>query len=745
MRWIYILIFSFLIGTPVFGVAAEIRIGIDNNPPLTFVDDMGKVEGLFPDLFQQIAKEKNWSIKYVPCKWQQCLDALATGDIDILPAIAYTEQRALKYNFATQTVVSSWGQVYHRSDNTFSSILELAGKKLAVLKKDVYLTGEQGLTQVAAGFDIKIDYIEVSSYREAFDLLKKGEVDAAMVGRIYGIKHRHEFNLLPSPIMIKPIQVRPAFSLATPKQYAIEFDQLLQTWKLSTDSVYYQLLEKWLGEKLSEILPSWFKSIMYSLSALFVLLIVSNFWTRKQVKVKTLQLAEKNQILEQELLQREKIELELHKSQQQYRMFFEESNTVMLLVDPDTGGIVDANPAACKFYKYSDDQLKKMKMWQINRLGEDETKRRLSLAKGLSNHQFEFIHTLGDGKKVPVEVFRSRIRINGKMLFYAIINDISKRKRAELALEEHNQFLQSVIDGVSDPLMVIDLNYKIIQLNKSAKVCHVNGLMNLDSCSCYHHSHNLQQPCSGKEHPCPLIEVKRTEQPTTMIHQHESVRGKRIVEITASPLFNPQGELYAIIEVARDITERLQIEGLLSENEKRLHHLAHHDPLTDLPNRLLFEDRLSHAITKARRSRRQVALLFLDLDYLKAVNDNLGHDCGDQLLIDVAKRLRKCIREGDTVARLGGDEFLVLLEEVASIEMIEATANRICKTLNHTLSNGVFSQDISASIGISIYPEDASNGQEMLKHADLAMYRVKKSCRGSYQFYTAPQGRLIFD
>ena len=745
LRWISILIFSFLIGAPVCGVAAEIRIGIDNNPPLTFVDDLGTVGGLFPDLFQQIAKEKNWSIKYVPCRWQQCLDALATGDIDILPAIAYTEQRASKYNFATETVVSSWGQVYHRSDNTFSSILELAGKKLAVLKKDVYLTGEQGLFQVAAGFDAKIDYIEVSSYHEAFDLLEKGEVDAAMVGRIYGIKHRHKFNLLPSPIMIKPIQVRPAFSLATSKQYAIEFDQLLQTWKLSTDSVYYQLLEKWLGEKLSGVLPSWFKIIMYALAALFVLLIILNFWTRKQVKTKTQQLAEKNQILEQELHQREKIELELHKSQQQYRMFFEESNSAMLLIDPESGSIVDANPAACGFYKYSKDQLKQMKMWQINQLGKEETKRRLSLAKELSHHQFEFIHTLADGKKVPVEVFRSRIRVNGKMLFYAIVNDISKRKSAERSLEERNQFLQSVIDGVSDPLLVIDLNYKIIQLNKSAESSRAEGLMALNSCFCYHHSHNLQQPCSGKEHPCPLHEVKKTEKPTTMIHQHESDRGKRIVEITASPLFNPHGKLYAIIEVARDITERLQIEGLLTENEKRLHHLAHHDFLTDLPNRLLFEDRLSHAITKARRSHRQVALLFLDLDYLKAINDNLGHDCGDQLLIDVAKRLRKCIREGDTVARLGGDEFLVLLEEVDSIEMIETTAKRICKILKHTLSDGVFSQEISASIGISIYPEDASNGAEMMKHADLAMYRVKKDGKGSYQYFAAPQGRLLFD
>ncbi|MCK4502293.1 MAG: diguanylate cyclase, partial [Desulfuromonadales bacterium] len=651
MRWFSFLILGFLIAWPLWAGAEEVRIGIDDNPPLTFVDEQGIARGLFPDLFSQIAKETNWSIKYVPCQWQQCLESLATGDIDILPAIAYTEQRASKYNFAKETVVSSWGQVYHRSDNSFSSILDLAGKKLAVLNKDVYLVGDQGLLQVADKFDVKIDYVEVSSYREAFTLLKNGKVDAAMVGRIYGIKHHCEFDLLPSSIMVKPIQVRPAFSPAAPKRLAVEFDQLFQNWKQSPDSVYYQLLNKWLSERHSPVLSNLIKIIMYSLTTIFAFSLVATFWHRRQVMIKTRQLAEKNKLLKYELQERERVEQELLESQQQYRIFFEESFSTMLLVDPDSARIVDANPAACEFYKYSKEQLEKMKMWQINQLGEQETHRRLDIAKKLDHHQSECIHTLGDGRKVPVEVFRSPIRVNGKTLFYSIIHDISKRKRAEYALEERNQFLQSVIDGVSDPLMVIDLDYTIIQMNESAKKMQSNGYANRDNLTCYGHSHNLLHPCSGKNHPCPLREVIATERPATMIHQHQSERGKRIVELTASPLFDSMGKLYAIIEVARDITERLQIEGLLSENEKRLHHLAHHDSLTDLPNRLLLEDRLEHAITKARRSHKQVALLFLDLDYLKAVNDNLGHDFGDQLLIDVANRLRKCIREGDTVAR----------------------------------------------------------------------------------------------
>ena len=709
---------------PVQSGATVVRIGIDNNPPLTFMDQQGEARGLFPDLFQQIAKTKHWSIEYVPCQWQQCLESLSTGDIDILPAIAYTEKRATQFHFAKEVVVSSWGQIYQRSDGRLSSVLDLAGKKVAVLKKDVYLVGNQGLLQVADKFNIKINYLRVSSYQEAFSHLHNGDVDAAMVGRIYGLKNRQKFNLLPTPIMIKPIQVRPAFSQMTSKQYANDFDQLLHSWKLSADSIYYKLLDKWLGERAPSTLPSWLKTLFYLFAAILSLLLFTTFWTRTQVKVKT-----------KELLER----------QQQYQVFFEESQSIMLLVNPDTAEIVDANPAACKFYQYSRDQLKSMKMWQINQLGEDVVRERLTKAKEQTQQQFERTHTLADGQKIPVEIYRSPILAKGQILLYSIIHDISKRKKAEQALEERNLFLQSVIDGVSDPMMVIGLDYQILQLNQSAKT-QFHGDASIErGVTCHYHSHASLIPCSGKEHPCPLQEVRDTKQPVTMIHRHNSDQGERIVELVASPLFDPDGKLYAIIEVARDITERLEIEELLNENEKRLHHLAHHDPLTDLPNRLLFEDRLKQALSKARRSRRQVALFFLDLDQLKEVNDNLGHDYGDLLLIDIAKRLRQCVREGDTVARMGGDEFLVLLEDIESIEMIENMAKRICSTLTYELSKDHFTQKISASIGISIYPEDATSGAEMMKNADLAMYRVKKSGKANYQFYSAPQGRFLFD
>lgn len=744
MRYFLIIILGFIVLLPAQSGAAEVRVGLDNNPPLTFITDTGQASGLLPDLLTQIAKQEKWSLQFVPCQWQQCLEQLDAGTIDVLPVIAYTEQRAKKFHFANETVITNWGQVYQHPSSKLESILQLENLTLAVLKDDIHYRGKYGIINAADKFSIKINFIEADSYLDVFTLLAEKTVDAALVNRLFGLKQQEVFNLRPTQIILNPVQIRPAFSLASDPLLVKQFDQHLTNWKEDQNSIYYQLLHKWLTNGSSFKFPTWFIPLLSVLGVLLFLSVLTTLWIRQQISVKTILLKEKNVQLEKELLVRQNNEQELSERQQQYRVFFEESYSAMLLVDPETAEIVDANPAACRFYQYTLEQLKNIKMWQINQIEETEGHNRLSKVKN-QRQQMEFIHTLADGQKVPVEVHRSPIQVKGKPLLYSIIHDISKRKIAELALEDRNQFLQSVIDGVSDPMMVIDLNYQVLQLNQAARDQRTEEQDSHESITCHQHSHASLFPCDGSDHPCPLLEVKASGQPLTTIHHHENSQGLRIFELCASPLFDDNGEVYAVIEVARDITERLQIEELLSENEKRLHHLAHHDALTDLPNRLLFEDRLKQALSKARRSRRQVALFFLDLDHLKEVNDNLGHDYGDLLLIDVAKRLCRCVRESDTVARMGGDEFLILLEEIESLEMVETTAERVCSALSHELSKDDFTQAISASVGISIYPEDATTAQEMMKNADLAMYRVKKSGKANYQFYSAPQGRFLFE
>ncbi len=169
--------------------------------------------------------------------------------------------------------------------------------------------------------------------------------------------------------------------------------------------------------------------------------------------------------------------------------------------------------------------------------------------------------------------------------------------------------------------------------------------------------------------------------------------------------------------------------------EDELRYLANYDALTGLPNRALLMDRILHAIEQAKRERRSLALCFLDLDKFKHINDSLGHDIGDLMLKEVARRLKLTLRDSDTVARLGGDEFVVLLEGYKSNDNISHVARKMLHTISEPMQLGSETVAVSPSIGIAIYPDDALNGTELMKHADVAMYHAKEAGRNNFQFF----------
>jgi diguanylate cyclase (GGDEF)-like protein/PAS domain S-box-containing protein len=199
-------------------------------------------------------------------------------------------------------------------------------------------------------------------------------------------------------------------------------------------------------------------------------------------------------------------------------------------------------------------------------------------------------------------------------------------------------------------------------------------------------------------------------------------------EATISPVRNTDGEITHYVAVKRDITERLQ-------SQARIWHLAHHDALTDLPNRVLFQDRLQQAIAQARRTGLLLAILFIDLDNFKDVNDALGHEFGDLLLKEVTLRLRGCTRETDTVARLGGDEFALIHIGLERSEWAAKLAEKVLERLSEPFSLEGQEVHISASIGVTICPLDHDDPHQIVKNADMAMYRAKNTGRANYQFY----------
>ena len=188
------------------------------------------------------------------------------------------------------------------------------------------------------------------------------------------------------------------------------------------------------------------------------------------------------------------------------------------------------------------------------------------------------------------------------------------------------------------------------------------------------------------------------------------------------------GKLIHHVAVFSDISER-------KASEKRIHHLAHYDVLTDLPNRALFNDRFHQAISKAKRDKAHVALMFIDLDKFKPINDTLGHDVGDLLLREVAQRMQHCVRESDTVARIGGDEFVVLLPGIESTQTALRVAEKILRVLNQPFELAGHHLEMSASIGVAVYPEHGVDEKILVKNADTAMYLAKNGGRNNARLY----------
>ncbi len=323
------------------------------------------------------------------------------------------------------------------------------------------------------------------------------------------------------------------------------------------------------------------------------------------------------------------------------------------------------------------------------------------------------------------------------MVGYA--QDITLRKKSEKKLKEQHTYLQSIIDSVDDPIMVIKEDYTVEVMNNNLKKSLVNPVIaDRDNPKCYEISHNRSTPCDGFDHPCPLRDVLKSKKHITVVHNHDTQDGKdRYIELSASPLFDKEKNCIGIIESARDITGHISVQDELREQRNILDHQAHHDALTSLPNRVLFNDRVNQGIEKGKRNNTKFAILFIDLDHFKEINDTLGHAVGDEILKIVSSRLQTVVRDEDTVARLGGDEFTIIVENLSQIQDAGLVSSKILESLSELMLVNENALNISSSIGISIYPDNATTYENLLKHADSAMYTAKDKGRNNYQYYSS--------
>ncbi|WP_227496684.1 putative bifunctional diguanylate cyclase/phosphodiesterase [Massilia litorea] len=210
------------------------------------------------------------------------------------------------------------------------------------------------------------------------------------------------------------------------------------------------------------------------------------------------------------------------------------------------------------------------------------------------------------------------------------------------------------------------------------------------------------------------------------------------IRAALSPITDKNGAVTSYMVMLTDISERRRA-------VEQARHQAEHDPLTGLPNRILFMDRLEQALATVARKQRQFALMFIDLDHFKAINDTHGHEVGDAVLLEVAHRLRRCVRRVDTVSRLGGDEFVVLLADIGGVDQAAHVADTIMQSVARPVQATVGSLTLSVSIGIAICPSDGDDPKTLLRHADVAMYHAKEAGRSAFQFFSQEMNSRVLE
>lgn len=309
--------------------------------------------------------------------------------------------------------------------------------------------------------------------------------------------------------------------------------------------------------------------------------------------------------------------------------------------------------------------------------------------------------------------------------------EIERRKLVEQDLFKEKQQAQVTLESIGDGVITTDMNSKVAYLNPIAEK--MTGWKNQDAV--------------GR----PILEVfrilnessrKLAPNPVDVVLEHGQVCGianhtvlisksgeEFAIEDSAAPIISENKEMIGVVLVFHDVSSTKRM-------AERMSYLAEHDFLTDLPNRLLLTDRITQALSIAKRKNSRVAILYLDIDHFKKVNDTLGHEVGDQLLMALSHKLKACLRDMDTISRQGGDEFVVLLTEFDSPSTPANIANKLLEETNAALQVGLHELNVSASIGIAMYPEDGTSPDALMRNADAAMYYAKSLGRNNYQFFT---------
>ncbi len=302
-----------------------------------------------------------------------------------------------------------------------------------------------------------------------------------------------------------------------------------------------------------------------------------------------------------------------------------------------------------------------------------------------------------------------------------------KHLKTEQELRFSGNFLQRAIDGINDPVMVIDTKYRVALANKTARDFACGASFKPGEHTCYKISNHCDSPCEENGKICALKEALRTKKSVTLVHKHVNAEGQEVYfEVSANPIFDDKEQVTQIVESCHDITDHVKAEKALEERRKAFEKKSNEDELTGLYNRRGFTVLVEQQLKLAKRNGKEAFLIFSDIDSLKPINDDLGHQMGDRALIESAEILKKTFRESDIIARIGGDEFAVAMID-CSREHLEVLKNRLRDRIAERNQNPKNSFILDMSLGVAPCAVGSPlELEKLLDRADQLMYDEKQ-------------------
>jgi diguanylate cyclase (GGDEF)-like protein/PAS domain S-box-containing protein len=438
--------------------------------------------------------------------------------------------------------------------------------------------------------------------------------------------------------------------------------------------------------------------------------------------------------IQYDITDRRHMEEVIREKERKYKALFETANDGIFLLDPN--GFIDCNQRGADMYGLSKAALidrSPEQFWPRHqpdgRLSSDSYAEKIQDALAGEPQNFEWQSLRADGTPFDVEITLNRIELGDSICLQAIVRDIGKRKQ----VEEGRRLAASVFTSTHEGIIITDATARIVEVNEA--FTRITG---------YHRDEVLgKNPSllkSGHQDSGFYQAMWQTLVQTG--HWSGEVWNRRkngsvyAEHLTISAVRNGYGSVTHFVGILADIT-------LLKEHERHLERIAHFDALTGVPNRLMLADRMAQAAAQTLRTGNLMAVCYLDLDGFKPVNDSFGHDAGDRVLIEMTLRMKEYLRGGDTIARVGGDEFVLLLLGLHRLEECEAALERILGAISRPVHIAGHRITLSASLGVTLFPEDDSDADTLLHHADLAMYQAKESGKNRFHMFDPVHERQI--